>query len=100
MVHTSLFPQSSGLRQLSLSAQGHLAPGWQAPGQITGSPIIGGHTVYSLSGDGTLYALDSATGTTRATIAVGDVSRFATPTLSNNQVYVGTLNGVVSVGIS
>ncbi len=95
-----IVPCTSGLRQLSLSAQGQLTPGWQAPSQITGSPVIGGHTVYSLSGDGTLYALDSATGKTRATIAVGGVSRFATPTLFTNQVFVGTLNGVVGVTVS
>ena len=95
-----IVPCTSGLRQLSLSTQGQLTLGWQAPSQITGSPVIGGQTVYSLSGDGTLYALDSATGKTRTTIAVGDVSRFATPTLFNNQVFVGTLNGVVGVTVS
>ena len=90
-------PCTSGLRQLLLNAQGQLTLGWQAPSQIIGSPIVGGQTVYSLSGDGTLYALDSATGKTRATVAVGQISRFATPTLSNNHVYVGTLNGVTAV---
>ena len=90
-------PCTSGLRELLLNAQGQLTLGWQAPSQITGSPVIGGQTVYSLSGDGTLYALDSATGKTRATVAVGQISRFATPTLFNNHVYVGTLSGVTSV---
>lgn len=90
-------PCTSGLRQLSLDAQGQLILGWQAPSQITGSPVIGGQTVYSLSGDGTLYALDSTTGKTRATIAVGQVSRFATPTLSSNHIYVGTLSGVTAI---
>ena len=90
-------PCTSGLRQLSLNAQGQLTLGWQAPSQITGSPVIGGHTVYSLGTDGTLYALDSATGNVRTTVAVGQVSRFATPTLSGNSVYVGTLTGVVAL---
>jgi len=90
-------PCTSGLQQLSLNPQGKLTHGWQAPGQVTGSPVIGGHTVYSLSGDGTLYALDSATGKVRTTVAIGQVSRFATPTLSGSHVYVGTLNGVTAV---
>ncbi len=95
---TQIFvPCTSGIRQLLLDSQGHATLGWQAPGQITGSPVIGGHTVYSLGGDGTLYALDSATGKVRATVTIGDVSRFATPTLSGNHIYIGTLNGVTAV---
>jgi hypothetical protein len=46
-----------------------------------------------------LYALDAATGSTRATISVGTTSRFATPTLYQNSVFVGTLTGIVAVGI-
>ncbi|GAC1461445.1 MAG: hypothetical protein PVSMB2_23690 [Ktedonobacteraceae bacterium] len=90
-------PCTSGLRQLLLDAQGQLVPGWQAPSQITGSPVIGGHTVYSLGGDGILYALDSATGKVRANVMVGEVSHFATPTLSGNHIYVGTLSGVTAI---
>ena len=93
-------PCTSGLRQLSLSAQDTLSLGWQAPSQITGSPVVGGQTVYALSGDGTLYALNSATGQTRASVSVGAVSRFATPTLFNRQVFVGTLDGVTAVAAS
>ncbi len=92
-------PCTSGLRQLLLNSQGQLTLGWQASSQITGSPVIGGQTVYSLSGS-TLYALDSSTGNTRATVEVGQVSRFATPTLFNNRVFVGTLDGVTAVTLS
>ncbi len=90
-------PCTSGLRQLTLNAQGKLTGGWQAASQITGSPVIGGHTVYSLSGDGTLNALDSTTGKVRTSVGVGQVSRFATPTLSANHVYVGTLAGITAI---
>ncbi len=97
---TQIFvPCTSGLRQLSLSG-GKLALGWQAPGQITGSPVVGGQTVYSLSSDGTLYALNSATGKIRATVGVGAVSRFATPTLYSSHVYIGTMDGVTAVVVS
>ena len=80
----SLFiPCSDGLRQLQLAAGGLLVPGWHAPQRVTGSPVIGGQTVYSLDpGGGVLYALNAATGEVRATLSVGTTSRFATPTLS------------------
>jgi len=96
----SLFiPCASGLRQLILEPGPRLAYGWQAPGQIIGSPVVGGHTVYSLDPGGTLYALNAATGAVRATVAVGGTSRFTTPAISGNTVYVGTMQGVVAVGI-
>jgi outer membrane protein assembly factor BamB len=93
-------PCADGLRELQLGAGGKLANGWQAPSQVTGSPIVGGNTVYSLDpAGGTLYALNGATGSVRATVPVGTASRFATPTLSNTTLYVGTLAGIVAVNI-
>jgi len=74
-----------------------LTLGWQAPAQVTGSPVVGGHTVYSLDPSGTLYALDMNSGQVRTTVQVGATSRFATPTLSGNHIFVGTLTGVVAV---
>lgn len=98
----SLFiPCSDGLRQLQLEAGAHLVPGWYAPQQVTGSPVIGGQTVYSLDpGGGVLYALNAATGEVRATLSVGTTSRFATPTLSQGSIFIGTLTGVVAVGMA
>jgi hypothetical protein len=87
------------VRQVQLDPSGQLRLGWQAPRQISGSPIVGGQTVYSLDRSGTLYALDSRSGAVRASIAVGATSRFATPTLVGNQVFVGTLAGVSAVTI-
>jgi outer membrane protein assembly factor BamB len=97
---TFFVPCVDGLRELSVSGQ-RVSLGWHAEGQITGSPIIGGKTVYSLSpGAGVLYALDSATGKVRAQIEVGASSRFATPTLSGNMLFVGTLAGITAVTIA
>lgn len=98
----SLFiPCSDGLRQLQLDTGAHLVPGWHAPQQVTGSPIVGGQTVYSLDpGGGVLYALDAATGEVRATLSVGTTSRFATPTLSQGSIFIGTLTGVVAVSMT
>ena len=93
-------PCENGLLQVTVGPGATLTPGWQAPANITGSPIVGGHTVYSLdTGGGTLYALNAASGAVRATLSVGATSRFATPTLSGNLVFVGTLTGIVAVTI-
>lgn len=97
---TLFIPCTDGLRQLQLASGTNLVPGWQAPQQVTGSPVVGGNTVYSLDpAGGTLYALDAATGSVRATISVGSTSRFATPTLFQSSIFVGTLTGIVAVGI-
>jgi YVTN family beta-propeller protein len=93
-------PCTSGVRQFIISGQS-VRQGWQAPGPINGSPIIGGQTLYSLDpGDGTLYALDVATGKVRAHVSVGQTSRFATPTLYQTTVFVGTMTGVVAVSLA
>jgi hypothetical protein len=96
----SLFiPCTSGLRELTLRSS-RLVIGWQAPSAATGSPVVGGNTVYSIGpGDGVLYALNAATGAVRASIAVGPVQHFPTPTLWGQSVFVGTLGGIVAVGI-
>ena len=98
----SLFiPCIDGLRQFQLTAGAHLVPGWQAQEQVTSSPVIGGQTVYSLDpGGGVLYALKAATGEVRATLSVGTTSHFATPALSQQSIFIGTLTGIVAVGIT
>ncbi len=92
---TVFVPCNEGLHQLQVGSAGNLTLGWQA--QVTGSPVVGGHTVYSVDPSGTLYALDIATGQVRATIAIGPTSRFASPALYQDHVFVGTLRGVVAV---
>jgi outer membrane protein assembly factor BamB len=100
----SLFiPCTDGLQQLVLTGSGtgtQLVAGWKAPPQVTGSPVVGGDTVYSLDpGAGDLYALDASTGAVRAMIHVGEANRFASPTLYQTRVFVGTYSGIVAVDI-
>jgi outer membrane protein assembly factor BamB len=91
-------PCTDGLRQVRVGPGTRLDLGWQAPGAISGSPVIGGHTVYSLDpAGGVLYALDADRGTARTSAPVGQTSRFATPTLTGGLVLVGTLTGVVAL---
>jgi outer membrane protein assembly factor BamB len=96
----SLFiPCADRLRQFRLVAGPRIVMGWQAPPAVSGSPIVGGQTVYTINPGGTLYALNAATGAVRASIAVGGMSRFATPALSGTTVFVGTLKGIVAVSL-
>jgi hypothetical protein len=91
-------PCDGGLQQLTLAPGPRLVAGWTAPG-INGSPVVGGQTVYSLDQFATLYALDAATGRVRAHLTVGLVTHFTTPTLYGRTIFVGTMRGVIAVGI-
>jgi outer membrane protein assembly factor BamB len=89
-------PCNEGVQQLEISPAPSLNLGWQSAG-VPGSPVVGGHTVYTLDRNGTLYALDIGTGKPRASVKVGSTSRFSTPTLFQDRIFVGTMTGVVAV---
>ncbi len=95
-----LVPCNDGLRQVLVGPGASLHLGWHTQSSINGSPIVGGHTVYSVNHGGTLYALDVSSGSVRATLAVGAASIFTTPTLSGNLMFVGTFAEVVAATIS
>jgi outer membrane protein assembly factor BamB len=92
-------PCADGLLQVTIGNDASINRGWKASSDVSGSPIIGGRTVYSM-GSGTLYAFNSENGAVRATVHIGDTSRFATPTLSGMHVFVGTMTGIVAATIS
>ena len=100
MGSTIIVPCTEGIRQIQIGTSGSITTGWQAAQNITGSPVIGGHTVYSLDPSGTLYALNIDTGAVRTSVSVPATPRFNTPTLSANMVYVGTMNGIVAISAS
>ncbi len=56
--------------------------------------------VWSQQQDGALYGLDAATGQTRALLQVGDSTRFATPALSGNALFVATRTGITATTIA
>ena len=94
-------PCSDGLRRVLDPAGTKLAVDWHAAEQINLPPIVGGHTLYSLDPGGTLYALDIDTGLVRAELSLGfAVPHFATPSLSQGRIFVGTLEGVSAVAIA
>ena len=92
---------TDGVRAVRVDSAGTLRVLWQAPGQVAGSPVVGGGRVWALDqSGGVLHALDPATGQTRQQVPVGETSRFATPAIYGNLLLVPTLTGVAFVRTS
>ncbi len=93
--NTVYVPCTDGLRAVDVDAAGAAHVLWHASGAVTGSPVVGGGLVWSLSpSSGIIYALDPATGAVRQQLPVARASRFASPTLHDNMAFVPTLAGV------
>ncbi|HEY7416665.1 MAG TPA: PQQ-binding-like beta-propeller repeat protein, partial [Ktedonobacteraceae bacterium] len=103
---TIIVPCTDGLQQIQIDDNGMMHLGWHAPQPIHMPPVIGGHTIYSLGSDGTLYALDLANGKVRTSLYLGSgipnfaIPTFATPTVAGGHVFAGTMSGIVGVTIS
>ena len=95
---TIFVPCVNGLRQVNVDASGRIHQGWHADNSITGSPVVGGHTVYSLS-NSMLYALNMDSGQVVTSLNVGQANRFATPTVAGTTIFIGTLEGITAVNI-
>jgi outer membrane protein assembly factor BamB len=92
---TIFVPCVSQLREVAVGADGSLQIGWTTS-TAGGPPVIGGGAVWTASGSH-LYELDMNTGSTRASISVGTLPHFASPTLWNGLVLIGTMSGVFAV---
>jgi len=91
---------TDGVRKVSVDPAGRARALWRAPSAVSGSPVVGGGAVLALApGDGVLYALDERTGQVRSTVAVGAVTRFATPALSGALAFVPTQAGITAVAL-
>ena len=91
-------PCFDGTRRVQDAPGTTLKVDWHTLGQITLPPIVGGHTLHSLDTNGILYALDTETGQVRAQLSLGiAVPHFATPSLSQRRIFVGTYEGVSAV---
>ena len=96
---TIFVPCTNGLLQISVDTSGHMHLGWQAPGDIVGSPVVGGHTVYSFS-NGVMHALNMNSGQLVASLNVGSANRFVTPTIYKTSIFIGTDTGITAINIS
>jgi outer membrane protein assembly factor BamB len=86
-------PCTNGVRAVRVNGN-TMTPTCQA--KPAGSPVVGGGVVLTVdAGDGTLYALDPASGAVKATVSLGDpTTRFATPAIGDDgHAYVGTAHG-------
>jgi hypothetical protein len=91
-------PCTDGIRHLVIGTDGVIHGGWHAASNINGSPVVGGHRVWSIdTGSGMLYALNEQTGAVAGSISVGSVVRFATPALSGRLVLVPTQAGITAI---
>ncbi len=94
-------PCIDGLRAVRIDSAGAMHILWHTNSNITGSPVYGGGRVWSLdTGAGVLYALDPNTGAVHEQVAVGSVSRFATPAIYGPDLRIPTLSGVTIVRTS
>ena len=96
---TLYLPCTSGPQAVTISSTGVPQQLWKSTVPAAGSPVVGGGAVWTMDyNGGELYALDPATGAIKAQIQVGRAPNFVTPTIVGDQVFVGTLSGVVAVG--
>jgi outer membrane protein assembly factor BamB len=94
---TAYLPCADGVRALAVTSAGRLHWQW---GPVSGllSPALAHGVVYALGqDDGMLVELDARTGHRRGSVAIGEVTRFATPAPVGRYVFVGTTSGVVAV---
>jgi outer membrane protein assembly factor BamB len=96
---TIFVPCTDGLIEITVDASGHMRQGWKASGDIVGSPVVGGHTVYSFS-NGVMHALDMNSGQLVASLNVGSANRFVTPTIYGTSIFIGTNTGITAIKIS
>jgi outer membrane protein assembly factor BamB len=97
--NTVYLPCTDGVTRVDVNSNGTFTKRWTASGGVVGSPVVGPGGVYSLA-NGRLYALWSGNGLPLGSIALGaTTTRFATPALGGNRVYVGTTTGLISVRV-
>jgi outer membrane protein assembly factor BamB len=98
--NTVYVPCTSGPQAVTIGSDGTPQVLWKSTVPAEGSPVIGGGAVWAVDYfGGELYALDPATGATKAQIYLGSAApTFASPTIVGNQAFVGTKSGVVAVG--
>ena len=95
---TVYVPCTDGVRAVRIDGAGRPSVRWHAPDSVAGSPVVGGGRVYAAATDGgVLIALDPGTGSERERVAVGALSRFATPAISGSRLYLPTLSGLAVV---
>jgi outer membrane protein assembly factor BamB len=95
-----LVPCTDGVRLITIQPNGQISIGWHSS-EMKMPVIVGGHTVYGLNTNGTLFAADLSNGQVRTSVNMSvAVPTFSTPTLSGRSVFFGTTNGVAAATFS
>ncbi|MFL6071864.1 MAG: PQQ-binding-like beta-propeller repeat protein [Mycobacteriales bacterium] len=95
---TAYLPCTDGTRAVTIGTDNKPQVRWHTSVHAAGSPVVGGGAVWVVDyAGGVLYALDPATGSTRAQVSIGTAPHFASPTLAGGRAYVGVTDGVVAV---
>jgi hypothetical protein len=90
-------PCTTGITRVDVSATGQFRKVWTFAG-ATSSPVAGRGALYAVSG-ANLIAI-SGGGTQLGSISLGSApTRFATPALAGNKVFVGTTTGIVAINV-
>ncbi|HYJ74175.1 MAG TPA: hypothetical protein VEV65_01180, partial [Kineosporiaceae bacterium] len=96
----AFLPCRDGVAAFRIAPSGTIAKVWQADG-VAGSPVVAGSTVLAIDQDGgRLVALDAGTGQQRASVDVGELSRFATPMVSGSTAVLGTMTGIAEIALT
>jgi outer membrane protein assembly factor BamB len=96
---TAYIPCRTQLTAVAIADDGSAAVKWTSA-DGGGPPVIGGTAVWTIDvAGGRLLALDAGTGKTLTSFSLGPVPHFASPTLWNGLVLVGTLSGVVAIRV-
>ncbi|ATY13793.1 hypothetical protein CU254_27705 [Amycolatopsis sp. AA4] len=95
---TAYLPCTDGPAAVRVDENGTPQVVWRAALSANGSPTVGGGAVWVVDYNaGVLYALSPADGSVRGQLDLGEVPHFASPTLSGDHAYVGTMTGVAAV---
>ena len=96
--NTVFVPCTDGLRAVEVSANGRMHVAWHAASTIAGSPVVSGNYLFVLDQThGAFDVVSAGNGRVLSSVAVGAVTRFATPAVSGGLAFIGTTTGVVAV---
>jgi hypothetical protein len=96
--NTAYVPCTDGLSRVDVSSSGSFTRAWHLSG-VTSSPVAGNGALFTVSGS-TLLAINEH-GVQIGSAPLGSAtSRFTTPALGGDKVFVGTNAGIVAIRVS
>ena len=93
-------PCASRLEAITTASDGSVSLTWNGPSGQPGTPIVTGGQVWSLYANGTLYALDQATGSVVYQTTVAKAAPASSPSSDGGHVFVAANGGVVAFNLS